>query len=117
MQLRAGQNRTRPSSKVFGSEVLLRRLAEVVVDVGRIDCVMLPFAVDILKQFVTGDILAALNDLRQPSISDIHRMSHAALSLKFEGDSGSVDSDMFAPHRSQSIGLVLFCILDIPDPN
>ena len=55
---------------------------------------LVPVAVYILKQLVSGDVLAPPHDLRQTPIVGIDGVLHAALALELERDGRSFHLDM-----------------------
>jgi len=92
LQHGAFQDRSRPVTKIFCRKILVGHLAQVVVYVRGIDRVVVPVAVDVLKQFVARDVLAALDNSCQPAIVDIDRVTHLALPLKLESEARSSTS-------------------------
>src|SRR2546421_4866355 len=52
-------------------------IAQIVVDVGRVDGVACAVVIEVLEQLLTGQILAALDDPSQPTVLDINPMAQA----------------------------------------
>src|SRR5436190_9455395 len=63
-QSRRGENRTRPGSKILGGEILSTDAAEIVVDVRRVHAPALSMTVEVLKQLLSRQIPAGLDDAR-----------------------------------------------------
>src|SRR3546814_2673514 len=88
---------------------------EVVVDVGRADVVALALLVDVLEQLLTGDVLARLDDPREPPVAQFDLLALAALRPKLEDQFRAVDVDMPVPHRGQAEGAVVAGVFVVAD--
>src|SRR5689334_10695034 len=72
-------DRRTPGAEILGSEALAvaaHRLAQVVVDHAGVDRLTLAVVVDILEKLLTGQLLAAANDAREPAVVQ-HQLLHA----------------------------------------
>src|SRR5256885_12064543 len=54
-----GQNRSCPSPKIFGAEILARDLTQIFVHILRSNLANLAIVIDVLKQILAGQVLAA----------------------------------------------------------
>src|SRR3546814_18981175 len=88
---------------------------EVVVDVGRADVVALALLVDVLEQLLTGDVLARLDDPREPPVAQFDLLALAALRPKLEDQFRAVDVDMPVPPRGQAEGAVVAGVFVVAD--
>ena len=88
-QRHAGQHGPCPRSEIFSRKIRVTDLAEVFVDICGIDCVGFALAIDVLKELVSLNILAPLNNPCQSAILDIDCVPDTALSLELEGHRGS----------------------------
>src|SRR4029079_19700872 len=80
-------NRRAPGAEILGREagaVAAHHLAQVVVDHAGVDRLALAVVVDILKQLLTGQLLAVTDDSRQPPIVEHQLLHAAALALERE---------------------------------
>ena len=81
-----GQDGPGPGAEVLGGELLAGDLAEVVVHVGRVDRVGLAVVVDVLEEFLAGQVAAALDDPGEPAVVQVDRVLDAALAPEPEPD-------------------------------
>jgi len=76
-----------PRAEILGGEtfaVAAHHLAQVVVDHAGVDGLSLALVVDILKQLLTGQLLALADDARQPAVVEHQLLHPAALALERE---------------------------------
>src|SRR5439155_15100003 len=78
------QHRAGPRAKILGSEILAADLAEIDIDVRRVDDLSLAVSADVLKQLVARKIAAHLHDPREPRIAQVDRVLDPALAAKLE---------------------------------
>jgi len=64
------QNSTRPGPKILGGDVLAGDFLEIGVDIARRDILAVARFVDILKQFLPGQLLASFYNLGDAAIPD-----------------------------------------------
>jgi len=58
--------------------------------------------VEVLEKLVAGDLLAAGNDVRQPTIRQFDAVTFAALAAEFETELRTADIDVLVAHRRQA---------------
>ena len=78
------ENRSRPGAEILGGDVLAGDFPEIVVHVGRCDVLAIAVFVDVLEQFLAGQILARFYDLGDAPVPDPQRPLLAALAGKAE---------------------------------
>ena len=91
LQGEGGQIGAGPSAKVLGSDLFAGDFAQIVVDVRRVDCVPIAVLVEVLEELVTGNILTAPDNVRQPLIGEIDPMPDPALPLELKRYRGALD--------------------------
>ena len=77
-----------PGAEILRRERPAARLAQVFIDVGRIDPVPLTVVVDPLKQLLAGNIGAPLHDAGNGRILNADTVRNAALAAEFESQLG-----------------------------
>ena len=63
-----------PSSEVLRGEICAGSIAQIVVDIGRVNRLALASLINILEQFVAREIAASLDDPRKPPVAEIDGM-------------------------------------------
>lgn len=91
--------------------MLTSDLEEVVVDVVGVDGVAFAHMVQVLEEYVAGNILTALNDSGKLRIFEVDGVMDAALTFEIKGEGGAFDEDVAAPHGGEAVGLVVACVL------
>src|SRR5208283_2710412 len=77
-------DRPRPGAKILGRNIGSRNLAQIIVDVARVDGVRLAILVLVLQQFLSRQLLAGSNDPGDAAIFQRQRPFLAALAAKLE---------------------------------
>ncbi len=90
-------------------------LAQVGVDVGRLDVVPEPVRVLVLEQLLAGQLVAGAHDAREPPVAGRDLVDLAALAAELEGDRAAVDLDVAVAHRGQAEALVVAGVLRVAD--
>ena len=65
-----------------------------------------PLLVQVLKQFIAGQVAAVLDDARQPAVIDVRFVPDAVFAAEIQMDAAAVDLDMPIAQSSQTIALV-----------
>src|SRR5438067_6021613 len=112
-----GQDGTGPGPEILGAEILAGDLSKVGVDVIRFDAPRLPVLVQVLKQLLAGEILAALDDAGQAAVGEADRMSPSTLTSELEADGRPVDVRVPAAQRCETEGTVLLAVFLVADPD
>src|SRR5581483_1841833 len=73
-----------PGAEVLSGEIGSADLTQVLVDVAGVDALRLAFLVEIFEQGAAGDIFAALQNAREPSVLHGDLMMLAALAAEAE---------------------------------
>ncbi len=115
LQGQRAEDRAGPGAEVLGGEVLPGDLPEVLVDIARVDRPMLPVVVEVLEEFVAGDLLAAPDDPREAPVLDADLPLLAALAAELEAQLGVLDGDVVVAHRRQAERVVLPGVLLVAD--
>src|SRR5207302_8086245 len=68
-----------------------------------------------LEQLLAGDVLALLDDLRQPPIVQLNAVLLTAFPDELEPDAAAVEMRIVVDHRRQSDGAVLAQVLVVSD--
>jgi hypothetical protein len=87
-----GEVGPRPGAKVLGGDFLTRNFVEIRIHVGRSDGVALTGIVEILKEFIPGEVPTCLDDARKPRIIDIGFVAAAAFAAKTQMEMASLYS-------------------------
>ena len=111
----AGEDGACPGAEVLGGEVLLGDAAEVLVDVGGVDGVVVALAVEVLEELVAREVFAAADDFGEAAVVEVDGVVDAALALKGKGDVGAFDFDVLGAHGGEAVGLVFAGVLDVAD--
>lgn len=82
-------------------------LLEILIHVGRIEAVILAIAVTVLKQLLSGKVLATLDDSCQTAILDPHRVILAPVAAKSDEDVRSVNLHMIIAKRGDAKGSIV----------
>src|SRR3954452_17249868 len=88
-EMRAG-----PGAEIFRGNLFAGDLAEIRVDLLRADDVLIALIVEILEQFVAGQVAAPFDDARESAIVDVALVAIAALAPEAEMDMAALDADM-----------------------
>ena len=80
------ENGTRPGAKIFGGKVLPRHLLQVVIDVTGLDSAPLSIVINVLKEFVTRQILTTPNNVRQSPVAHGNGVLLATFAAKMKTD-------------------------------
>src|SRR5579883_415155 len=115
LQGAGGQHRARPGAEVLGREFLPGDLLDVGIDIRRIDVVGGAVTVEILKQFLARQILAALHDARQPAVVHADAVANPALAAKGKLQARPFDCDVSVAQRGQAEGTVGAGVLLVAD--
>src|SRR6185503_16683054 len=94
-----------------------RQVANVVVDVGRIDGRRPAVLVEILKQLLPGQVAATAHDARDPGVLDRDLVEHAALAAKVKADRAAPEGDVAVLERGQAERTVGARVLLVADPD
>ena len=111
----AGEDGAGPGAEVLGGEVLVGDLAKIVVDVGGADGVGRAVVVEIFEEFVSGSVVAGLDDACEATVGEVDGMLDAGFSLEVEGELGAVDIDVAAAHGGEAVGVVVASVLGVAD--
>ena len=109
-ELRAG-----PGAEVFCGDILPRDLAQIGVNLLRAHRMLIAFVVEILEQFVPGQVATAFDDACEPAVADVALISVAALAAEAEMDVAAVDPDMAIAQRRQPEALIGPRVLGVAD--
>lgn len=71
-----------PCAKILRGEILSADLLEVLIHRVRIDAPSLASVVEVLEQFLAGQVLAASNDRGDPGVRDLHFVLFSALAAE-----------------------------------
>ena len=88
LECQGRQDGSGPGPEILGGEVGARDLAEIVVDVRGVDVLYAAFLVDVLEELLAGQLLAALDNPGEATVSDVDLVVNAALAAEFELDRG-----------------------------
>jgi len=70
-----------------------------------------------LKEILSRQRLAALNDPREPPVAEVHLVHLAALALELEAQRRAGDLDVLVLQRGQTIGAVGLGVLVVAHPD
>src|SRR4051812_19710378 len=112
-----GEHRAGPRAEVLGGEVVAADLAQIPVHVVGADRLALAVVVDVLEQFVAGEIAAGLDDLREARVVELDGVRDAALAAEFEAHLAAADLGVPIAHRRQSDRAVGAGVLFVADAN
>ncbi len=112
-----GQHRPGPGSEILRGEFAPGDLADVLVDVGRIDRLPLAGFVDVLEELVARQLLTAPHDGGHAPVVDVDGVELAALPAELEAQALAANTDVAAPERRQPVGAVVARVLRVPDPD
>jgi hypothetical protein len=104
------KDRPGPGAKILGGDIRAGDGPQIVVDVARRDSPQFLLLIQILQQFLPGQLLTRPDDLRDAAIAHRKRPSFAALADKLEAYLGPFDRHMPALQRRQPVALVLLCV-------
>jgi len=110
-----GEGGAGPGAEIFGGEILAGDFAEVVVDFLAGDAVGGAVAVDVLKQLVAGEVLAAADDFGQARVMEIDGVFDAAFAFEMEVDFRAVDFHVVVAEGGEAemvVGLGVFIVAD-----
>ncbi|MNL23831.1 hypothetical protein D3C87_1452360 [compost metagenome] len=102
-QYRQRQDAASPGAVILGGEVGAGQGLQVGVDVGGADVMPLAVFIQILKQVLPGDFLAALDDPRQAPVFHGDLMFNAAFAAELEQDRTAIDLDVTAAQGGQAV--------------
>ena len=115
-QRQAGEDGACPGAKVLGGELLLGDGAQIVVHVGGVDSVQRAvLVVDVLEEFVAGQVEAALHNAREAAVVEVDDVALAALALEFEADRRAFDIDVLVAQRGEAVGVIFLRVLLVAD--
>ncbi len=83
-----------PGAEVLGGEIIRGDLAEVLVDVARVDRLGLPGLVDELKQVLARQIPTAFHQAGDPPVGEGDLVILAALAAEAEANLRAIDPDV-----------------------
>ena len=106
-----------PCPKIFSGKVLSSYLPQIIVYVTRIDCSVLAFLVHILKELLSRQILAMIDDFREAAIVEVKTECLATFAAKLKPDFRSCHFDVLATHCRQSERSIVPRVLFVPDPD
>ena len=96
------QDRAGPGAEVLRREVVPADLAEVVVDIGRVDRLAVAFVVDVLEELLAGNVAAFLDDPGEAPVLEGDEVLLAALALEAELDLRAIDIDVAVAHGGEA---------------
>ena len=111
------KDRSRPSPEIFGAEILLSDLPDVMVHVAGVDGPRFSVVVQVLEEFVTGDLGAALDCRGYAPVLDLQLPLLARLAREIEPQDTASDCHVLATHGGQAVGLVLLGVFGVADPD
>ena len=116
-QLGRGQHRAGPGAEVLGGDVAAGHFAQVGVDVVGADRLPLPVRILELEELFPGQVLALLDDARQPLVGDRQVVFHAALAAEGKAQHRARDLHVPVAQRSQPERPVLPRVFVVADPD
>ena len=111
----ARQDRAGKGAEVLCGEILAGGLAEVGVDVVALHVATGAVGVDVFEEFLLGQFLAGLDDLRQMSVIERDLVRHAALADEAERERAAADLHVAVADRRQAEVLMLLRVLIVAD--
>src|SRR4029077_5428227 len=91
-----------PRSKVFGGEVLTGDLAQIAIDVVRVDLPSRSVLVDVLEEHLAGQLFATFDDPGDAAIGDPDLDVPPALAAKYEADGCPMHLHVAVAQRRQA---------------
>src|SRR3546814_5240899 len=88
---------------------------KVIVDLDRAHRVAPALLVEILEQFLAGNVLAGFDDPREPAVAQLDLLALPGLRPKLEVHGRAIDVDMPVAHRGQAEGAVVAGIFRVAD--
>src|SRR5205807_698283 len=95
--------------------LLAADLPQVIIDVSRVDRMPVSLLVEVLEQFVAGQLAAILDDARQPAIIDVRFVPDPMFATKIQMDVTALDLDMPIAQGGQTIALVRLGVFGVAD--
>lgn len=80
MQQAGREDGCRPSPEILAGEVLAGRFSQIIVDVRRSNIMPVALVIDVLKQFLAWEFLAAFHDSSETRVAQVDGMRDAAFS-------------------------------------
>jgi hypothetical protein len=102
-EARGGQEGPRPRAKILRREISAGRVTQVRVDVCRRNGARDTRGVDVLKQILPRQILAALDDTSEPGVVQHDIVSLAALSDESESHFGAANACMTVAQGREAV--------------
>jgi hypothetical protein len=96
-----------PCAEVLGGDILPGDLLKVFIDVGGRNVLQVSLIVDILKEFLTRQLLAGLYDFGDSPIFYGHRPFLSAFAGELKPELGTVDGNVPISQRRQAIAVIL----------
>ncbi len=101
-----GQNRAGPRAKILGREILAGNLAEIIVDVGRVDRVGLALVVEILKQFLPRQLAAPFDEPGQPLVGQLDAPHLSRLAAEVKANRRPANLGVLIVQRGEAVGAI-----------
>src|SRR5207248_7732627 len=114
-QCACGKDCSGPGTEILGREVFAGDFADVLVHIIRGDSAALPLGVDVLKELLARELLAAFDHARHATIRDPHGDFAPALALEEKTHGRPPDVDVAAAQRGQAEGVILPRVLLVAD--
>ena len=112
-----GQDGPGPGPEVLGGELAAGGLADVLVDVGRVDRPGLTLLVQVLEQLLAREVPAPADDPGEPGVGQVDLVLDPALAPELEPDRLPADPDVPVAHRGQAERLVGPGVFLVADPD
>src|SRR5207249_7496352 len=90
-------------------------LSDVLVDVGRIDCLPVAGCVDVLEELVARQLLTAPDDGGHAPVVDVDGVELAAFPAELEAQARAAHTHVAAPERREAVGAVVPRVLRVSD--
>ena len=101
-----GEDRAVPGAEILGGELFAGDFAEVGVDVAGIDVGAFAGVIEIGEEFLPGEMLAFLHNLRQHRGVEVDFVIDAGLAAEAEVDGVAFDGDVFVLDGGEAEGVV-----------
>ena len=114
-QLTKRENRSDPSTKILGGEILAGNFAEVAIHIARIYIARAAIGSEILKQTVAGKLVAAADDTCDFVILEPDGMMNAALSIELETKHAALGTQVAVAQSGETEGMICPRIFAVAD--
>src|ERR1035441_4957221 len=106
-QFRECGKRPAPGAKFLRGKFLPRNLAQIIIHVVGADMVLFTRIVQVMKKFLSGQMLAGANDFGHARVMDCNRVLLVALAPKMKLNGAAGHGRMAVFHRGEAVSMIV----------